>query len=98
MTVSMSVKNATCQEQGLTRSEATELFNLIDKQEYDITVLKIEAAYRDSLHTVELDRLELFWTEREKELNANKRRQFLYAGLVTVISAVSVWLGATAVK
>ena len=98
MTTSRSVENAYCQEQGLSRSEATELFNLVDKQEYDITVLKIEAAYQDSFHTLELDRLELFYVEREKELKAEKRRQFLYSILVTTVAGVSVWVGATAVK
>jgi len=98
MTTSRSVENAYCQEQDLSRSEATELFNLVDKQEYDITVLKIEASYQDSFHAVELERLESFWAEREKELKAEKRRQFLYAGLVTLLCAGSVWLGATAVK
>lgn len=97
--IGMSVRDAYCQDtEGLSRSEATELFDLVDKLEYENSVLKISAAYQDSLHSLEFERLELFYAEKEKELKADKRRQFLYAGLITLISGVSVWVGATAVR
>ena len=97
--VLLNASNASCQEQeGLNISESEEIFNLVDTLEYDLTICRIERAYQDSLHSLEIERLEAFWAAREQELKTEKRRQFFYAGLVTVISAVSVWVGARAAE
>jgi len=97
--VSVIAGNASCQEQdGLSKSEAKEVFDLVDTLEYDLTICKIQSAYQDSLHTLEIKRLESYWEKRGEELRAEKRQQFLYAGIITVISAVSVWVGANSVR
>lgn len=97
--ISMSVGNAFCQKpEGLTKSEATEVFNLVDKLEYENKVLKIEAAYQDTLHKVELEAINKYNAEIIKEMKADNRKQLLYVGVVVITAVGSVWLGATAVK
>ena len=99
VSLSVSARSASCETpetppEGLTRAEAVEVFNLVDRQAYRIELLEMQVASMDSFHAIETDYLR--GIIEDQKLSA-KRTTLLTLAIVAV-AGVSVWVGANAAR
>lgn len=93
-----SCEKAATAETGLTRAEATVVFDLVDSLQYELRVCNAGAALSDTMLGLQVQ----FWRDEaelaKSEADGAERKILFYALGAAALAAVSVWAGAAAAR